>query len=360
MSPAFQDARCGLAEAEVAAWIERDGQRLPARYVDVRDEYSAATCDAALCHRGWRTAVEIRGGERAIFLHRLLTNDVVGVSAGDGTRALLLNGKGKVVADIDLWMDPEVIHATMDAVVVEPALTLLRRYVLRSLVSFTERQEDEIVFGLVGPAFEEVLANLDVAPPPEGARTHTNVSIGGVTVRSARTPCLTTPGVELYVPCSGADRVWSLLRQTRPGRGLMPLGWEASEVLRVEAGLAAFGAELTGSELPQEALLEDAVDYEKGCYLGQETVARLHYRGHVNRLLVGLRFSSMVPSGASLWKDREVGRVTSAVVSPRHGPIGLGYVRRQHAAPGQTLKTFVTDDLGSDTAVVSLPFSDDR
>ncbi len=129
--------------------------------------------------------------------------------------------------------------------------------------------------------------------------------------------------------------------------------------MRVEAGIVAFGREISGEEFPQEARLDEAVDYDKGCYLGQETVARIHYRGQVNRLLSGLRSESPLTPGARLISSgKEVGRVTSAVVSPRLGPIALGYVRRQESEAGAALEVRADGaDLGT-ARVVSLPFDD--
>jgi folate-binding protein YgfZ len=129
--------------------------------------------------------------------------------------------------------------------------------------------------------------------------------------------------------------------------------------LRVEAGVTGFGREINGEEFPQEARLDEAVDYEKGCYLGQETVARIHYRGQVNRLLSGLRSEMLLTAGAKLISsDKAVGQVTSAVVSPRLGPIALGYVRRQESEAGAALEVRADGaDLGT-ARVVSLPFDD--
>ena len=131
------------------------------------------------------------------------------------------------------------------------------------------------------------------------------------------------------------------------------------EVLRVEAGITSFGHEISGEEFPQEARLDKAIDYQKGCYLGQETVARIHYRGQVKRVLSGLRTEFPLTTGAKLISsDNEVGRVTSSVVSPRLGPIALAYVRREESESGVVLDVRVDDeDLGT-ARVVSLPFDD--
>jgi folate-binding protein YgfZ len=157
------------------------------------------------------------------------------------------------------------------------------------------------------------------------------------------------------VICAAGDA--EAVRAALEAAGARPVDEAAAEILRVERGRPRWGAELDEGVIPQEAgLNERAVSFTKGCYVGQETVARLHYRGKPNRHLRGLRLAEPVPSGTPLrLGEREVGHVATSVVSPRHGAIALTLVRRE-AEPGATLAAGEAGDGGVAAEVVSLPF----
>ena len=319
-------------------------------------EYEAARSGVALIQRPWRTLVSVEGEGRVGFLQGMLSNEIKALAAGDGCRTLLLDNKGKVQGDLDLWVESEAIIMACDAAVVETVLGSLRKYVLATPVQFHELADEQGVVGLVGPEADALLEGAGAQVPPDTTHGHVRASVAGVDVRLARTTTLAAEGLEIHVPREALADVLTALRDAADGK-LLDVGDEAAEVLRVEAGLPHEGSELTGEQSPQEVRLDDAINYDKGCYLGQETVARIHYRGNVNRLLIGLRLCEPVARGAGLFVlEREVGEVTSVAVSPHLGPIGLGYVRRELAAAGTEL-TLRTDDGESLTAEVSdLPF----
>ena len=300
-------------------------------------EYEAARSGVALMQRPWRTLVSVSGEGRAGFLQGMLSNEIQALAAGDGCRSLLLDNKGKVQADLDLWVESEAIIMACDARVVGAVLGSLRKYVLAAPVQFCELEDQEAVVGLIGPAADALLQGAGIEVPPAAPHGHVKTPVAGVDVRLARTPALAAEGLEIHIPRSGLTDVVAALRRMADGK-LPDVGFEAAEALRIEAGLPRQGFELTGEQFPQEARLDEAISYDKGCYLGQETVARIHYRGNVNRLLVGLHLHEPVARGASLFaQEREVGEVTSVAESPRLGPIGLGYVRREVAVAGTDL-----------------------
>lgn len=322
----------------------------------VQAEYQAARSAVALVPRPWREIVVVRGEGRVAFLQGLLSNDIESVRPGDGCRALLLDVKGRVVGDLDVWADEDHLVVATSTLVVATVLATLRKYVLAAAVEFEERKGKEAVLGVVGPKSGELLRAVAAHVPEDSERAHTKTSIAGHILRVARTPALAAPGVELHVAVESVDAVLSEL-QAAVGGELPRAGEETAEILRVEAGVPAHGRELTGEQFPQEAHLDDAISYEKGCYLGQETVARIHYRGQVNRLLVGLALSTPAePDTALAANDREVGSITSAVVSPVHGPVGLGFVRRELAVAGSELLLTTPDGQAARAEVVILPF----
>lgn len=319
-------------------------------------EYEAARSGVALMQRPRRTLVSVEGEKRGEFLQGMLSNEILALAAGDGCRSLLLDNKGKVQGDLDIWAESEAIIMACDVAVVEVVLGSLRKYVLATPVQFRGLAEEQCVVGIVGPEAEALLEAAGAQVPPVTAYGHVRASVAGVEVRLARTNALAAPGFEIHVPLEALAAVAAALRDAAGGK-LPDVGDETAEVLRIEAGLPYEGSELTGEQFPQEARLDDAISYDKGCYLGQETVARIHYRGNVNRLLIGLRLHRSVARGADLFvQEQAVGEVTSVAVSPHLGPIGLGYVRRELAGAGTEL-TLRTDAGESMAAEVSdLPF----
>ncbi len=325
-----------------------DRQEGPVRVLDygnAKREERALRDGVAIIWRSWRGGLRVTGQERAPFLHRLLSGRVTGLAAGTGGHALLLDQRGKVIADLDLWIDEDQILLLADTRVLSTVATILQHYILRSAVSI-EAIDDSTVLAIGGPGVVEVLARAEVEPPTQGGLIVSR--FGGSEVRvlqRSRDPW----SFEMLVQAADAVSLWRALA----GAGdVVPAGWTASEVLRVESGIPAQGAELTGSELPQEVRLDGAIDFDKGCYLGQETVARIHYRGHVNRLLCGLRMDEAVTPGDRLiCADRPTGQVTSAVVSTLLGPVGLAYVRTDDSETGTVMRT----EAGIKARTVSLP-----
>ncbi|HWN90867.1 MAG TPA: glycine cleavage T C-terminal barrel domain-containing protein, partial [Verrucomicrobiae bacterium] len=185
--------------------------------------------------------------------------------------------------------------------------------------------------------------------------SHQEVSIAGEPVRIVRRSHAASPGFDCWAAAPHGPALWKALREA----GGAPVGAEAAELLRVEAGIPAFGADVDENLILPETRLDQLVSYTKGCYIGQETVARVKYRGHVNRGLSGLVVEGKeVPTSGDvvLAEDKEVGRVTSAVHSIALGkPIALGYVRREHFEPGSAVAVRVRDQLVP-ARVVELPF----
>jgi folate-binding protein YgfZ len=306
--------------------------------------------------RSWRSLVSVEGDGRVGFLQGMLSNEIQALATGDGCRALLLDNRGKIQVDLDLWVDSQAIVMACDTAVVGTTLDTLRKYVLATPVQFREVDDELGVVGLIGPEAESLLESIDAAIPPATPYGHIKTSVGGVEVRVAHTAALAAAGVEIHAPSDELERVADTLRSAAAS-DLPEVVGDAAEILRIEAGRPRQGFELTGDQFPQEARLDDALSYEKGCYLGQETVARIHYRGNVNRLLVGLRAGEPLTRGASLSTDgREVGSVTSAAVSPRLGPIGLAYVRREVAAAGTELTVQAENRESREVQVSDLPF----
>jgi len=298
-----------------------------------------ATEEVALVDRCARGKLALTGAQAAEMLNGQVSNDVEALGPGDGCYAALLTNKGKMLADLrvlrtdgELWLDTE-------RVTLQVLFDALRRGVVGWQAQLHKRTLQQALLSLVGPG-AAAAAGVEAAWPRD-EHANREARIGGAPVVLVATDL----GVDVVCAAEDAERVRAALAAPEVPEA-------AAEVLRVEAGRPRYGIDVDDATIPQEAgLNERAVSFQKGCYVGQETVARLHYRGKPNRHLRGLRLSEPVPGGTPLaLGEREVGRLGSSVVSPRHGPIGLALVRRQVA---------VGDELAAGTAtavVTELPF----
>jgi folate-binding protein YgfZ len=309
--------------------------QLPSIAVIQATEYELLRDAAGFVDRSARGKLLLRGAEAADFLQGQVTNDVEALAPGTGCYALLLTHKGKVRADMRVlrgdgwfWIDTP-----------KGALPVLEHtigtYGIGRDIGTQDVTGERAILSLLGPAAR---ASLDAEPPEE---EHSFVEgEHGLYVS-------TDLGVDVICPVGEAGAV-------RAALGVEEVTEAAAECLRVESGRPRLGIDFDADTIPQEAGLNDrAVSFTKGCYVGQETVARLHYKGKPNRHLRGLRLSAPAERGDELrMGDRAVGTVRSVALSPAHGPIALALVRRE-AEPGAV----VSVGEGATTAeVVDLPF----
>jgi tRNA-modifying protein YgfZ len=290
-------------------------------------EYELLTESAGLVDRSDRGKFVVRGGEAADFLQGQVSNDVEALAPGQGCYATILTHKGKLRTDLRIlrgedwfWLDTEAIgHAVVRHT--------LATYSLGREVRFEDVTESRAILSLIGPAARD---RLDVAPP-RAEHAFVEGEHGLYVATDLGVDVIGEPGADL---------------------GVEPVSEEAAECVRVESGRPRLGLDMGSETIPQEAgINERAVSFTKGCYVGQETVARLHYKGKPNRHLRGLRLAEPAERGAEiLLGEKPVGRLGSTCVSPRLGPIALALLRRE-AAPGATV---LVD--GVEAEVVTLPF----
>jgi tRNA-modifying protein YgfZ len=312
------------------ATIELDGQ-----YRQLREE-------CGLLDRSARGKLAVSGPDAAEYLHSQVTNDVEGLEPGEGCYAALLDRKGHIQADMRvLRLAPDELWIDTEGPARETVLRHLTMYSVGRDVAVADVTDERAILSLIGPRSVEIAATAALPEHASGPATMAGVE------------CLaigTSEGIDLIAAAPDADR----LREALLAAGAAAVSPEAAEVLRIEAGRPRFGAEMSSETMPAEAgIVERAVDFEKGCYIGQEPVARLHYRGKPNRRLRGLELSAPAEPGAPLrLGEKEVGRIGGACVSPARGPIALAVVRRE-AEPGAELA--VGED-GVTARVVDLPF----
>jgi tRNA-modifying protein YgfZ len=308
---------------------------LDAQYRQLREE-------CGLLDRSQRGKLIVSGGEAAEYLQGQLTNDVEALASGEGLYAALLDRKGHLQADMRvLRLSTEEIWIDTEPEALEAARRHLEMYKIGREAAIADATAERALLSLLGPRSVEIAGT---AALPEHACDM--ATVGGV-------ECLavgTAGGIDLIVKSADSER----LRDALLAAGAVEVGAEAAEVLRIEAGTPRFGAEMGSETMPAEAgIVERAVSFTKGCYIGQEPVARLHYKGRPNRHLRGLELSGPAAPGASLrLGEKDVGRIGSACVSPARGPIALAIVRRE-AEPGAELT--VGED-GVTARVTDLPF----
>jgi tRNA-modifying protein YgfZ len=333
----------------------------PIRTLD--DEYRTLRDGCGLIDRSERGKLALSGSGAVEFLNGQVTNELATLQSGEGCYAAFLTHKGKMLGDLRILAhgheanppgpsDPPHEHSPgtprellldTERVALQALFDMIRRFKVGYEVDLHKRTVERGLLSLIGPEAGRIAA---AAGLPEMEHANAPVEIEGVPALAVRTDI----GVDLLCDATDTERLTAALC----ARGAAPVSEQSAECLRIEHGRPRYGIDLDDSVIPQEAALnERAVSFTKGCYVGQETVARLHYRGKPNRRLRGLRLSAPTAPGAELrLGDRVVGRLTSAAISPALGPIGLALIRRE-AGPG-TAVMVGEDDTRAE--VVELPF----
>ena len=304
-------------------------------YTNLAEEYAALTEHAVVIDRSQRARVRLSGKKAAEMIAGLVTNDTQSLEPGQGQYSAALSPKGKIIADVRSFAEEGSILTDTGVRAGEGWRAMVKKYVNPRLAPHTDETEQVRDLGIFGPNARHVVeaitginsSALSILP----AYAHLRVDVDGASLMVAHTPEIMGGGFELFVPAAAFDALWQQARKS----GAVPCGLMAWEVARVEAGRPEWGLDMDDNTLTQEANFDEmnAVSYTKGCYVGQEFVARVHFKGHVNRHLRGLRASgtAALPTGATVHDDtgKVVGDVRSSVLSPRLGPIALGMLRRE-------------------------------
>lgn len=310
-------------------------------YGDVPAEYAAAAKGGALLlDRTTRSLVSVSGADATDFLHRLLANEIKGLNVGGGNRNLLLTGKGKVVQMFDLAFLGEGYLLSCEPGQSEPLRTALDLYLFTEDVTLEDQTEAYAPLELVGPRALEMLQSVLDGAPTERGTDHAGAiaTFGGSPVRVVPLPIAGREGFRVEGAPDQARALWDAL----VAAGATPGGLVAFDSLRGDAVAGAFGPEINEDVYPQEARLEDAMSLTKGCYIGQEVVAKIDTYGGLNKRLFRLRVADddPVPPGTRLVREidgdaRDLGVVTSWMYSfADDGGAVLGYVKRKHQEPG--------------------------
>jgi len=287
-----------------------------------------------------RTVIEVRGNDRTHFLNSFCTNDVKKLAPGQGCEAFVTNHQGKTVGHGFIFCEPERLVIGTVAGQAAALIAHFDRFVISEDVTFHDLSDQVQIFLVAGSTAAATLRTLTSSDPPTEMLSFHHPPIAGCGCTLFRVPY---SGADSYFIRASVDDA-ATVRTALEKAGARLCQADAVEAKRIEAGFPYFGRDITDENLPQEVgRNQQAISFTKGCYLGQETVARIDALGHVNRLLVGVRFQAdEVPALATRLSagDKEVGHVTSACYSPTlQSPLALGYVRRPHAKPGSNLES---------------------
>jgi folate-binding protein YgfZ len=326
--------------------------------IDTLDaDYEALRGGCGLLDRSERGKLALSGAGAVEFLNGQVTNELTTLHPGEGRYAAFLTPKGKMLGDLRILAvgseeqaAPQELLLDTERVALQALFDMIRRYKVGYEVELHKRTVERGLVSLIGPESAAVAAGASRVELADEEHANATVEIDGIACLAVRTDT----GVDLICDASDTERLLEALR----ARGASPVSEQAAECLRVERGRPRYGVDLDDTVIPQEAgLNERAVSFTKGCYVGQETVARLFYKGKPNRHLRGLRLSSPAGHGEQLLLgDRVLGSIGSVVDSPGLGPIALALVRRE-AEPGAVVSV---GEHGAEAEVVELPFSGEK
>lgn len=332
---------------------ERGALRVPLRYGPVADEVEVLHEGCGLVDRSWIDRLEIAGADRARFLNGMVTCEVRELGEGGGAYGFVTHRKGGVLSDFVVLELGDRFRLELPPGRASAVADHLGRYLLADRVEIAASVAP-LPLTVAGPEAKRLLRGLlgDALPAPAETRWgHAPVTLADRPVRLAHRPLLGEDAWAIWAAVEDAPAVAEAVLEA----GARPVGFEALDTVRIEAGIPWWGRDFDDSNLPQETGLDEALNFTKGCYLGQEVVARIHYRGGVNRKLRGLQFDGDEPpaEGTELLLDgRPVGKVGSVAVSPLlEGPIGLAVLHARGAEPGTCLEVAG----GGEAEVAELP-----
>jgi folate-binding protein YgfZ len=347
-----------------AHFIELNGAEAVSDYGDALVEHAALCQSGGLFDLSFRSRLCITGADRVRFLHGQVTNDVKRLQTGSGCYAALITAKGKMQSDLNIYSLADELLLDFEPGLTQTISDRLEKYIIADDVQVVDVST---LFGLLsvqGPKASEALQGVGLfASLPKQPFTFVNVQapdLGEVYLMNA--PRLNSQGFDLFAPVSALQTLGDKLLTSLTSLGGRLCGWQAFELARIEAGIPRFGADMDETNIPLEAGLEQrAVSFNKGCYIGQEVISRIHTFGQVAKALRGIRLAddlkNLPSKGAKLFHDaKEIGYITSATRSPRlQAKIALGYVRKEVNQIGTELR-LVLDDGDSSAKVVQTPF----
>ncbi len=316
------------------------GAALPSRFGEFGAEYAALRETVGLVDTNFRAFFSFTGPDRQRYVNAILTSNVRDLKPGQGAVGLLLNPQGHILAEVETLAREESILASSHAMIRERTFSTFDKFIIMDDVTLEDLTASTGTLDLVGPRAAGLLAELGARNFAEmPLLAHEEMKLGQIPCRVMHRELADDAGATLIVSQEHLPALWRELAERVRIHGGTPAGMEAVNSIRLECGIPWFGRDYDDKQIPHEAGLEHShINYEKGCYTGQEIVERVRSRGHVNRRLTELRFiadEAPAPGTKLLYEGNEIGSVTTTAFSPMLGQsIGLGYLRRENSAVG--------------------------
>lgn len=303
-------------------------------------EYEQVTAGAGLVDLAGRTLIEVTGADRALLLHNMCTADVQKLKPGQGCEAFFTDASAKILGHVYFFAEATRIIIETVPGEGERLVSHLDRYIFREDVQLVDRTHDWHEWLMAGAAARAMLEKITDVTLPVAPLEHREASIAGVPVTIRYVDWTAADGYLLQTSAEQTIEVGAILERA----GAFLCSMETLDVARIEAGTPLSGIDITHDNLPQEIARESrTISFTKGCYIGQETVARIDALGHVNKLLRLVKFTgnSVPENGTELTAEgKAVGKVTSAIFSPKlNAPLALAFVRRGLDKPGTNLES---------------------
>ncbi len=334
---------------------EYRGATAAARFSDVRAEFSALLRGCGVYDLGFRARILVSGNDRVRWLNGMVTNNIRDLAVGRGVYAFLLSPQGRILGDMHVYNAGEALIVETDQTQIEKIVATFDHYIIMDDVEFADVSEMQTAIGLMGPKSREILrkAGIEIAElqPLQTTTPQCSCDCECVECTVVRTEDSPAETYEIWLAPKNIYKTWQALIKA----GAMPVGSEAIELQRTASGVPLYGVDIRDRDLPQETEQMRALNFNKGCYIGQEIVERIRSRGNVHRRFTGFLaegHARIAPGAKISAEGKEVGEITSAATLPIGGEqtVGLGYIRREIGVPGREV---IVE--GAKANVVSLP-----
>jgi folate-binding protein YgfZ len=339
----------------VDASVAHPGTVVPrADFGDVRAGFQALVSSSGVYERSVRAKIALTGSDRVRWLNGMVTNNIRDLEPGRGVYAFLLNPQGHILGDLYAYNRGESLLVDTDQAQVEKILAVFDKYIIMDDVEIANISDQWSAIGITGLKSREALQAAGFGVPELKPLQLVEITWQQSTVTLVRGDNPQVKSFELWLAPGDTERVYEALTKA----GATPVGPTALELLRIAAGIPRYGVDIRERDLPQETEQERALNFSKGCYVGQEIVERIRSRGQVRRKFTGFEIAGQLPAGGSKIQveGKEVGEITSAASLPTAGGecrLALGYIRREVAIPGKQVEAG-----GSAGTVTNLPFSE--
>ena len=344
-----QEQRLGASEV-----VDYRGATTAARFGDPQAEFAALRERCGVYDLGYRAKISLTGGDRVRWLNGMVTNNVRDLAPGQGVYAFLLNAQGHILGDLYAYNRGESIVVDTDRSQLDKMLATFDHYIIMDDVEVKDLNAEITALGVGGPKAQEILAAAGFAIPEMRALQIGSISWNGLDCTLVRNDDPQNPAYEIWLAPTGVKQLWEALAAA----GATPVGAEALELQRIMTGVPRYGMDVRERDLPQETEQARALNFNKGCYVGQEIVERIRSRGAVHRKFTGFVADAPVEPGSKILSgERQVGEITSTArvrLANADQIVALGYIRREAGTPGSEVT------IGAVKATVTaLPITDD-